>query len=155
MFCTGDIVTVDYCMEIYRQFLNRETFDFFIVAIWEIREPLHKIHQELKFFEKKSQNNYLDCSIICYLKTRNLEKVLMTQRKCLKKQFTKFIITDALYSSGIFTNIEGVFFRNKTLINFFFFWKNIFSERIFFCERNIFFWKNIFWRNIFFFFWNN
>ena len=85
MFCTGDIVTVDYCMEIYRQFLNRETFDFFIVAIWEIREPLHKIHQELKFFEKKSQNNYLDCSIICYLKTRNLEKVLMTQRKCLKK----------------------------------------------------------------------
>ena len=46
MFCTGDIVTVDYCMEIYRQFLNREPFDFFIVGIWEIREALHKIHQE-------------------------------------------------------------------------------------------------------------
>ena len=47
MFCTGDIVTVDYCMEIYRQFLNRETFDFFIVGIWEIREALHKIHQKI------------------------------------------------------------------------------------------------------------
>ena len=29
MFCTGDIVTVDYCMEVYTQFLNNEPFDFF------------------------------------------------------------------------------------------------------------------------------
>ena len=55
MFCTGDIVTVDSCMEIYRRFLNREPFDFFIVGIWEIREALHKIHQELKIFQKKSE----------------------------------------------------------------------------------------------------
>ena len=29
MFWTGDIVTVDYCMEVYTQFLNNEPFDFF------------------------------------------------------------------------------------------------------------------------------
>ena len=29
MFCTGNIVTVDYCMEVYTQFLNNEPFDFF------------------------------------------------------------------------------------------------------------------------------
>ena len=55
MFCSGDIVTVDYCMEIYTQFLNEETFDFFIVGMWEIREALHKIHQELKIFQEKSE----------------------------------------------------------------------------------------------------
>ena len=53
MFCTGDIVIVDNCMGIYRQFLNREPFDFFIVGIWEIREALDKINQELKIFQEK------------------------------------------------------------------------------------------------------
>ena len=45
IFCTGDIVTLDYCMEVYRQFINREPFDFFIAGEWEIRETLHKIDQ--------------------------------------------------------------------------------------------------------------
>ena len=55
MFCSGEIVTVDYCMEIYTQFLNEEAFDFFIVGMWEIREALHKIHHELKIFQEKSE----------------------------------------------------------------------------------------------------
>ena len=42
-------------MGIYRQFLNRELFDFFIVGIWEIREALDKIHQELKIFQENSE----------------------------------------------------------------------------------------------------
>ena len=29
LFCTGDIETLDYCMEVYKQFVNREQFDFF------------------------------------------------------------------------------------------------------------------------------
>ena len=28
LFCTGDIETVDYCMEIYRQYSNNELLDF-------------------------------------------------------------------------------------------------------------------------------
>ena len=30
LFSTGDIRTVDYCMEIYRQYKNREPFDFLL-----------------------------------------------------------------------------------------------------------------------------
>ena len=55
MFSTGHIVTVDYCMEVYKQFINREPFDFFIAATWGIRETLNKIHQELKTFLNKSE----------------------------------------------------------------------------------------------------
>ena len=36
MFCAGDILTVDYCMEVYTQLLNNEPFDFFIAATREI-----------------------------------------------------------------------------------------------------------------------
>ena len=46
MFCTADIVTVDYCMKVYTQFLNNETFDFFIAATREIRDTLDKINRE-------------------------------------------------------------------------------------------------------------
>ena len=28
LFCTGDIETVDYCMEVYRQYSNNELLDF-------------------------------------------------------------------------------------------------------------------------------
>ena len=112
MLCTGDIVRVDYCMEIYRQFLNREPFDFFIVGIWEIREALHKIHQELKIVEKKSEQLFrLFYNLLPKnLKLReNLDDTEEMFKEDLKNQFAKFIITDALYSSGIFTNIEGIF----------------------------------------------
>ena len=84
MFCTGDIVTVDYCMEIYRQFLSGELFDFSMVGMRKIREALHQIHQELKIFQEKSEQLFR-CSIIYYLKTQNFEKILMTLRKCLMK----------------------------------------------------------------------
>ena len=51
MFCTGDIVTVDYCMEVYTQFLNNELFDFFIATTREIRDTLYKIDRELFNFQ--------------------------------------------------------------------------------------------------------
>ena len=42
VFCTGDIETLDYCMEVYSftslQFLNKEPLDFFICGCWESRE---------------------------------------------------------------------------------------------------------------------
>ena len=45
MFSTSDIVTVDYCMEVYTQFLNNKPFNFFIDATTEIRDALDKIHR--------------------------------------------------------------------------------------------------------------
>ena len=40
LFWTGDIETVDYCMEVYRQYLNNEPLDFFISARWKIELAL-------------------------------------------------------------------------------------------------------------------
>ena len=36
IFSTGDFVTIGYCMEVLRHFLNNEPFDFFIAATTEI-----------------------------------------------------------------------------------------------------------------------
>ena len=52
MFCTGDIETVDYCMEVYRQFLNNEPLDFFISGNWEIQLALQNIKLELFRFSE-------------------------------------------------------------------------------------------------------
>ena len=50
MSSTDDIVTFDYCMEVYTQFLNNDPFDFFIDATTEIRDKLDKIGRELMNF---------------------------------------------------------------------------------------------------------
>ena len=52
LFCTEDIETVDFCMEVYRQYLNKEPLDFFIWSAWEIERALQKMESELfKFSE--------------------------------------------------------------------------------------------------------
>ena len=40
LLCTGDIETVDYCMEVYKHFLNNEQLVFFISGRWEIELAL-------------------------------------------------------------------------------------------------------------------
>ena len=30
LFCTGDIQTIDYCLEVYRQYRSSEQFDYFL-----------------------------------------------------------------------------------------------------------------------------
>ena len=51
LFCTVDIETLDYCIEVYRQFINREPLDFFISDKWELRLALTKLRDELFHFE--------------------------------------------------------------------------------------------------------
>ena len=43
LFCTGDIETVNYCMEVYRQLLYNKLLDFFISGRWEIELALRNI----------------------------------------------------------------------------------------------------------------
>ena len=50
LFCTGDIETVDYCVEVYRQYLNNKPLDFFISGRWEIELVLQKMERELYRF---------------------------------------------------------------------------------------------------------
>ena len=47
LLCTGDIETVDYCMEVCRQFLNHEPLDFSIFGRWEIELALRNMKSEL------------------------------------------------------------------------------------------------------------
>ena len=84
IFCTADIATVDHCMEVYRQFINKEPFDFSIQSEWKIREAFHKLSRNYKF-SLEIYINYLDYSMDYYLRTQNSEKILIVQNKCLKK----------------------------------------------------------------------
>ena len=47
LFCTGDIETLNYWMEVYRQFNNQEPLDIFISDNWELRLALTKLRDEL------------------------------------------------------------------------------------------------------------
>ena len=55
-FCTGDIETLDYCMEVYRQFINKEKLDFFIEESQELKLALNKLKDELSNFEFYLEN---------------------------------------------------------------------------------------------------
>ena len=47
LFATGDIETLDYCLEVYRQHLNHENLDFFIGDKWEIKDCLKTFERTL------------------------------------------------------------------------------------------------------------
>ena len=56
LFCTGDIETLDYCMEVYQQFINKEKLDFFIEESQELKLALNKLKDELSNFEFYLEN---------------------------------------------------------------------------------------------------
>ena len=112
MFCTGDIVTVDYCMEVYTQFLNNEPFDFFIAATREIRDTLDKIDRELFNFQRHLERLFRLFYSLLPKKSKFRKRLYETEqmfKEDLIKQFAKFVKTNGKYSLGIYTNIEGVF----------------------------------------------
>ena len=39
LFCTGDIQTIDYCLEVYRQYVNNKSSDFFYIMIRKLNKP--------------------------------------------------------------------------------------------------------------------
>ena len=55
LFCTGDIQTIDYCLEVYRQFLSNEEFDPFLWNAWEIKTTLIRLQSELENFVRKTE----------------------------------------------------------------------------------------------------
>ena len=112
MFCTGDIVTVDYCMEVYTQFLNNELFDFFIATTREIRDTLYKFDRELFNFQWHLERLFRLFYSLFPKKSKFRKKVSETEQmfeEDLIKQFAKFVKTNGKYSLGIYTSIEGVF----------------------------------------------
>ena len=47
MFSTGDIQTIYYCLEVYRQYISGERFDHFLWNAWEIERTLFLLQPEL------------------------------------------------------------------------------------------------------------
>ena len=52
MFITGDIQTIDYCLEVYRQYTSGEALDSFLWNAWEIERTLSLLQPELLKFKK-------------------------------------------------------------------------------------------------------
>ena len=97
MFCTGDIVTVDYCMEVYTQFLNNEPFDFFIAATREIRDTLDKIDRELFNFQRHLERLFRLFYSLLPKKSKFRKRLYETEqmfKEGLIKQFAKFVKTE-------------------------------------------------------------
>ena len=97
MFCTGDIVTVDYCMEVYTQFLNNEPFDFFIATTREIRDTLDKIDRELFNFQRHLERLFRLFYSLLPKKSKFRKRLYETEqmfKEDLIKQFAKFVKTD-------------------------------------------------------------
>ena len=83
-FCTGDIETVDYCMEVQRQYENCEAFDFFKADKWEIHVALRKMKDELFEFSAYLERLFtLFYSL--FLKKTKFRMIYMTQNNFLKR----------------------------------------------------------------------
>lgn len=57
-FGTGDIQTIDYCLEVYRQYLDNEEFDPFLWNALKIKLTLKSLQPELEDFYKKNRKNF-------------------------------------------------------------------------------------------------
>ena len=100
IFCTGDILTVDYCMEVYTQFLNNEPFDLFIATTREIRDTLNKIDRELFNFQQHLERLFRLLYSLLPKKSK-LRKRLYETEQMFKgdfiKQSAKFVKTNGKY----------------------------------------------------------
>ena len=113
LFSTGEIQTIDYCLEVYRQYIENEDFDPVLYNALEINLTLKSLKPELEDFYKNLQKIFIQ--LFKWLKYNGvfindfykLEKAFF---KDLKKQFAKLII-DGKYSSGHFTKIENIFLK--------------------------------------------
>ena len=122
LFCTGDIETVDYCMEVYRQFLNHEPLDFFIFGRWEIELALRNMKSELLRLSKLLERLFTLFYSLFPKKSKfrkNLDDTEQLFKNDLIKQFKKVIIKDGMYSSGIFGKIKGIFLERMRYKYFF------------------------------------
>ena len=104
-------------------FLTGNRLTFLLQVYGKLERHYIKFTKNKKIFKKKSEQLFrLFYNLLPknWKLRENLDHTEEMFKEDLKKQLAKFIITDALYSSEIFTNIEGVFFRKNALLIFFF-----------------------------------
>ena len=105
LFCTGDIEALDYCIEVYRQFNNREPLDFFISDKWELRLAFTKLRDKLFHFEFCLKTLFTLLYSFFPTKSNFRENLIKTEQlfaKDLKYQFKRIIGKNGKCSSGIY-----------------------------------------------------
>ena len=125
MFSTGDIQTIYYCLEVYRQYISGERFDHFLWNAWEIERTLSLLQPELIKFKKETIKLFIQIKklinkdSIAQLTSHKLQRLFIND---LKKQFRK-VIKDGKSKSDFCR-----YFREIELLDT----EPIFIERIFF-----------------------
>ena len=104
LFATGDIETLDYCLEVYRQHLNHEKLDF-LLLINENKRLLKTIERTLLNLEF-NLNKIFSFIYTLFPKNSKFRKDLQKTEELFKKDFIKqlkkFIRKNGKYSSGIY-----------------------------------------------------
>ena len=111
LFAAGDIETLDYCLDVFRQHLNHEKLDFFFADIWEIKDCLKTIARTLLNLEF-NLNKIFSFIYTLFPKNSKFRKDLQKTEELFKndfiKQLKKFIRKNGKYLSGIYE--KKVFF---------------------------------------------
>ena len=119
MLSTGDIQTIDYCLEVYRQYNSGEALNSFLRNAWEIERTLSLLQPELlkskkdtiKFFrqiKKLILKDSIAKKIINNLTSYKLQIIFIMD---LEKQFRKVIAKGGKYKSDCcqqFREIESL-----------------------------------------------
>ena len=116
LFCTGDIETVDYCIEVYRQFVNHELLNFFIRDKWEITLAFRKMQDELLNFSSLLHRFFILIYSLFPKKSKFRDDLSKTKRlfkKDLTKQLKMIIRKDGKYSSQVLK--QGIFLKKKQI----------------------------------------
>ena len=74
LFCTGNIVNNDQCIETFEQFLNNKPFDFFDIG--EINEIMDFIHMELMTFKNLLENLIMICQLFIFKKIKTQTNII-------------------------------------------------------------------------------
>ena len=74
LFCTGNIVNNDQCIETFEQFLNNKPFDFFDIG--EINEIMDLIHMELMTFKNLLENLIMICQLFIFKKIKTQTNII-------------------------------------------------------------------------------
>ena len=109
-FCTGDIETLDYCMETYRRYVNEESIDHNIFMKWELLLALKKMKDKLFDFSFYLQVLFSIFYQLFPKKSKFRNDLLKTEqlfKKDLIKQFKKFVIKNGKYSSKYIYFYDG------------------------------------------------
>ena len=89
LFCTGDIQTIDYALEVYKQYVRNEDFDPFLYNSFEINLTLKVLKLELEKFYKNLEK--FTPRLIKFLKYAGYKGHLIDMSHKIEKTFFEYL----------------------------------------------------------------